>query len=216
MFGKVFERKQESTATAAAGSRGPKMPRYSGAWAVLRKRLLSEPGLRILDVGYTSPTNINYLTNLGHSLYLADLVHDAWIENWQMGADEDGNPIWNVEGFLTCALDFSGRDFDVILLWTALDYLPEPLVKPVVERLFESVKPGGEVLALFHTRLQGEETVHCRFHVTESNDVDVQLAEQFPIRRAFTNRSIERLFTNWSGHRQFLAKDGVSEVIMKR
>jgi hypothetical protein len=46
--------------------------------------------------------------------------------------------------------------------------------------------------------------------------VEVQLAEQFPIQRAFTNRSIERLFSGWSGHRQFLAKDSVSEVIMTR
>lgn len=217
MFSHVFERKQPTALPAVvANSRGARIPRYSGAWAVLRKRLLSEPGLRILDIGYTSPTNINYLTGLGHSLYLADIVHDAWVENWQMGNDEDGNPIWNVDGFLKHALDFSGRSFDIVLLWTALDYLPDPLVKPVVDRLSESVKSGGEVLALFHTRLQGDETAHCRFHLTEGNDVEVQRAESFPIRRAFTNRSIEKLFSQWAGHRQFLAKDSVSEVIMKR
>jgi hypothetical protein len=64
--------------------------------------------------------------------------------------------------------------------------------------------------------MQGEETVHCRFHVTASDDVEVQLAEPFPIQRVFTNRSIERLFAGWPGHRQFLAKDSVSEVIMTR
>ena len=42
----------------------------------------------------------------------------------------------------------------------------------------------------------------------------MQLTQQFPIQRAFTNRSIERLFAGWSGHRQFLAKDSVSEVII--
>jgi hypothetical protein len=46
--------------------------------------------------------------------------------------------------------------------------------------------------------------------------VEVQLAQPFPIQRAFTNRSIEKLFAGWSGHRQFLAKDSVSEVIMTR
>jgi hypothetical protein len=44
----------------------------------------------------------------------------------------------------------------------------------------------------------------------------VQLAQSFPIQRAFTNRSIEKLFAGWAGHRQFLAKDSVSEVIMTR
>ena len=45
---------------------------------------------------------------------------------------------------------------------------------------------------------------------------EVQLAQPFPIQRAFTNRSIEKLFEGWSGHKQFLAKDSVSEVIMTR
>jgi hypothetical protein len=46
--------------------------------------------------------------------------------------------------------------------------------------------------------------------------VEVQLTQQFPIQRVFTNRSIERLFTGWAGHKQFLAKDSVSEVIITR
>jgi hypothetical protein len=183
---------------------------------MLRRRLESEPGLRIIDVGYTSPANINYLTGLGHSVFLADLVHDAWTSDWKTGVDEDGNPIWNVAGFLEQSLTFSGRTFDVVLLWTALDFLPEAFVAPVVAHLHESMNPGGQVLAFCHTRTKGEETVHCRFHLTPGDDVEVQLGESFPIQRAFTNRSIERLFAGWGGHKQFLAKDSVSEVIMTR
>jgi hypothetical protein len=169
-----------------------------------------------MDIGYTSPSNINYLTSLGHSVFLADVVHDACTGSWQTGDGPDGKPAWNVEGFLSQSLNFSGRTFDVILLWTALDYLPEALVEPVVERLFEATNPDGQVLAFFHTRTHGEETAHCRFHVTDGDDVEVQLAHPFPIQRAFTNRSIERLFAVWSGYRQFLAKDSVSEVIITR
>jgi hypothetical protein len=210
-----FDKKQGG-GSIAAGPTGPRVPRHSGGWAALRKRLQAEPGLRTIDVGFTSPANINFLTELGHSVFLSDLVHDACAENWQAGTDEDGKPIWNIDGFLKQSLDFAGRTFDVVLLWTALDYLPEPFVAPVVAHLFSAMNPGGDVLAFFHTRMQGEETVHCRFHVTASDDVEVQLAEPFPIQRVFTNRSIERLFAGWPGHRQFLAKDSVSEVIMTR
>ena len=182
----------------------------------MRTRLQAEPGLCIIDIGYTSPVNINYLTSLGHSVFLADLVHDACTGDWQTGKDEDDNPIWNVSGLLKQSLNFAGRTFDVALLWTALDYIPEPMVAPVVAHLFSAMNRGGQVLALFHTRTHGEETVHCRFHVTAGDDLEVQLASPFPIQRAFTNRSIERLFAGWSGHRQFLAKDSVSEVIMTR
>lgn len=213
----LFSRKHDSgIAASGPGFAGPKMTRHSGGWAALRKRLQAESGLHVIDVGYTSPANINYLTSLGHSVFLSDMVYDACSRDWQKGTDEEGNPVWDIQGFLDQSLQFSGRTFDVVLLWTALDYLPEPLVAPVVAHLFAAMNPGGQVLALFHIRTQGEETVHCRFHVTESDDVEVQQAQPFPIQRAFTNRSIERLFANWSGQRQFLAKDSVSEVIITR
>jgi hypothetical protein len=212
-----FEKKQDTGAPApAAGLSGPRVPRHSGGWSAIRKRLEAEPGLRIIDTGYTSPSNINYLTSLGHSVFLADIDTDAWNGDWQTGKDEDGKTIWNVEGYLEQALKFSGRTFDVVLLWTALDYLPESLVAPVVAHLHSAMNPAGQVLALFHTRTQGEETMRFRFHLTSRDDIEMQLAQQFPIQRAFTNRSIERTFAGWSGHRQFLAKDSLSEVIMTR
>jgi len=212
-----FGKKPEIAPPASVqGLTGPRVLRHSGGWAALRMRLEADSGLRAIDMGYTSPSNINYLTGLGHSVFLADVVHDACTGNWQTGAGPDGNPAWNVEDFLEQSLNFSGRTFDAVLLWTALDYLPEALVAPVVERLFEATNPDGQVLAFFHTRTHGEETAYCRFHVTAGADVEMQLAEPFPIQRAFTNRSIERLFAAWSGYRQFLAKDGVSEVIITR
>lgn len=217
MINRFFANKQESNpAPADAGLTGPRVPRHSGGWAMVRKRLQSCEGLRVLDVGYTSPANVHYIAGLGHSIFLADIVADACTGEWQTGVDEEDHPVWNNEGFLEKALNFDGRTFDVALLWTSLDYLPEPLVAPVVAHLFKSMNTDGQVLALFHTRMQGEETVHCRFHVTDSDDVEVQLARPFPIQRAFTNRSIERLFAGWTSHRQFLAKDSVSEVVITR
>ena len=217
MLSRWFDKKHDSGHSAAGpGVSGPRVPRHSGGWAALRKRLQAEPGLRVVDVGFTSPSNINYLTSLGHSIFLADLVHDSCTGNWKIGEDDDGKPILNVAGFLETSLNFGERLFDVVLLWTALDYLPEAFVQPVVAHLYASMNPGGQVFSLFHTRTKGEESVYCRYHVTEGDDVEVQLAHPYPIQRAFTNRSIEKLFAGWSGHRQFLAKDSVSEVIMTR
>jgi hypothetical protein len=212
-----FDKKQQTAvAQSLPGLTGPRIPRHSGAWSLLRKRLQAEPGLRVIDTGYTSPSNINFLTNLGQSVFLADLEVEAYGENWITGTDEDDKPIWNAQGYLEHTLNFSGRTFDMVLLWTALDYLPEQLVAPIVGHLSDAMNPGGQVLAFFHTKTRDEEAVRCRFHLTEGDDVEMQLAQQFPIQRCFTNRSIERLFAGWSGHRQFLAKDSVSEVIMTR
>jgi hypothetical protein len=183
---------------------------------MLRKRLATEPGLRVLDCGSTSPANINYLTSLGHSVYMADLALDASDGEWRAGVDEDGKPLWNVDGFTQQNLEFSGRTFDMVLLWTTLDYLPEALVAPVVNALHGSMAAGGQLLGFFHTKLDPEHSPNYRFHITPTDDVEMQLARAIPQQRALTNRNIERLFTAWSGLKQFLAKDGVSEAIITR
>ncbi len=216
MLGRFLERKGDSPQTGQQARSGPRVPRHSSGWAALRKRMQAEPGMRVIDAGGTSPTNINYLASLGHSIFMADLVGDAYGSDWQTGLDEDEKPILNVEGFLEQTLSFSGWKFDIVLLWTVLDYLPEAFVEPVVDRLFGAVNPGGQVLAFFHTKTQSGWTDFCRFHVTEGDDVQVQDSPSFPIQRAFSNRNIENLFGKWSGFRQFLAKDGVSEVIITR
>ncbi len=216
MLGRLFDRQPASDGSSPQGLTGPKIPRHSGGWGTLRKRLASEPGLRVLDIGTTSPNNINFLTNLGHSVYMADLIEDAFSGEWMTGLDEDGKQIWNGEGFVQQNLQFSGREFDVVLLWSTLDYLPEGLVAPVVNALHTAMTPGGQLLALFHTKLQPEISPHHRFHLTDTDNVDLQLTKPATQQRALTNRNIERLFSAWSGLKQFLAKDGVSEAIIVR
>jgi SAM-dependent methyltransferase len=217
MLGRLFDR-QHATAENSNSTvpSGPRIPRHSGGWAALRKRLIAEPGLRVLDVGTTSPTNINYLTSLGHSVYMADFIDDVISQEWQTGKDEEGNPAWDTNGFVEQNLQFSGRIFDVVLLWTVLDYLPEPLVIPVIGALHRAMSPGGQLLALFHTKLEPKLAPHQRFHTTPTDNVELQLGRPATQQRALTNRNIERLFSEWSGLKQFLAKDGVSEAIIVR
>ena len=217
MPGRWFDRRAGSSeASGTQTASGPKIPRHSGAWTALRKRLTADSGLRVLDVGSTSPNNINYLTSLGHSVYMADLVEDAFTGDWQTGVDEDGKQVWDTEGFARQNLHFSGRTFDIVLLWTTLDYLPEALIAPVVRSLHTSMAAVGQLLALFHTKLQPDQAPHHRFHLTGTDDVEMQLTRPATQLRALTNRNIERLFSEWSGLKQFLAKDGVSEAIIVR
>lgn len=217
MLRRLFDKKAEiSTSPVSQHRTQPRLVRHSGGWAALRKRLQTEPGLRVIDAGATSPANINYLTGLGHSIFLTDPVADAWRGEWKTGEDEEGKPVWNVQGYLGQTLRFEGRTFDIVLLWTALDYLPDAFVVPLVNHLFAAVNPGGQVLAFFHTKTKGDEARYGRFHVTERDEVEVQFGHDFPIQRAFTNRSIQSLFERWSGFKQFLAKDSLSEVIITR
>ena len=99
-----------------------------------------------------------------------------------------------MEGFLAQNLDFADREFDVVLLWSTLDYLPGELVTPVVGRLHASMRPGGKVLALFHNKINGDNTAYCRYHLTDSDAIEMQATAPVAMQQVFTNRSIEKTF----------------------
>lgn len=171
----------------------------------------------MLDIGPTSPSNINYLTSLGHSVWMADLVHEALKGGWELPAAKEGDaPGFDVEGFFEQNMNFGGREFDVVLLWTTLDYVPEPLVAPLIEKLYHSLHAGGRVLALFHSKKTGPDTAFCRYHLTDSELIEMQESEPFPIQRVYTNRNIEKLFSAYSNCKFFLAKDHLYEVMITR
>jgi SAM-dependent methyltransferase len=195
---------------------GPRVPRHSSAWSTLLKQLKVEQGLRILDIGPTSPANINFLTALGHGVYMADIVQEALRGEWMRPGDEGADPGFDVDGFLDQNLDFAGREFDVVLLWTTLDYVPAALVDPVVQRFRSSMRPGGRILALFHTRPTGAQTAFCRYHLTDSDSIETQETTAYPVQRVYTNRNIEKIFQSYANMKFFLAKDNLYEVIITR
>lgn len=181
----------------------------------MQKSLQSQEGLRILDIGPTSATNINYLTGLGHSIYMANLVEEANRPEW-ITQEEGGEPVFDVDGFLAQNLSFSGRTFDIVTLWDVADFLPPAILTGVIRRLYEVTAPGGQILAFFHSSATGPMTEFARYHLTDSDQVEMQKFGIYPIRQAFTNRQIETLFKDFSSYRFFLAKDALREVIVVR
>ena len=181
------------------------------------KHLREEQGLRVLDIGPTSPQNINFITGLGHSLYMADVVHEALNSQWTTPpAEEGGERGFDVQSFFEQNLNFDGREFDVVLLWTTLDYVPTGLIQPLIDHLHKAVKKDGRILAIFHSKMIGQETSFYRYHLTEGDTIEAQESDPHPILRAYTNRNIEKLFSLYGNYRFFLAKDNLYEVIITR
>jgi hypothetical protein len=213
----LFSKRDDATGKSPTRHSGPRIPRHSSAWAALRKHLASEQNLRVLDIGPTSPANVNYLTQNGHGIWMADLATEALKGQWETSSPEPGEPpVFAVDAFLAQNMDFGGREFDVVLLWTALDYIPDGLVQPLIDRLHASMRPGGWLLAIFHAKTQAPNTEFYRYHLTDTDSVEMQEAEHFPVKRIYTNRNIEKLFTKFSNTRFFLAKDNLCEVLITR
>jgi hypothetical protein len=200
----------------AGSSNGERVPRHSSGWAQLLSHLRSQESLRILDIGPTSSSNINYITDLGHSVYMANLAEEAARPEWLLPAENGEPERYDVDGFIATNLTFSGRVFDVIILWDAADYLPEPLLAPVMARLHEVMQDGGKMLAFFHSKNTGPEVAFRRYHLTDSDLVQMQLYGNYPLLHTFNNRQIEKLLEQFSGTKFFLAKDNLREVVVTR
>ena len=197
-------------------SASARTPRHSSGWMKILARLKAEPGLRVLDIGPTSSTNINFLTNLGHSVYMADLVEEAAKPDWTVPAADGEAPGYDAESFLGRHMDFGDRRFDVVLLWDALDYIPGALASAVLRKLAAVLAETGQTLAFFHSRTSGPETVFCRYHVHDGDTLQTQAGTNHPVVTTYQNRQIESLLQELGSCRFLLAKDNTREVVVSR
>jgi len=205
----------ETTATPVRAP-GHRATRYSSGWVQMRKYLEGRPAQRVLDLGPTSPGNINYLTGLGHSVYMANLVEEAAQPEWMTVREGETETSFDVDRFVAEQMDFSGRRFDIVFFWDTADYLPAALTARVFERIYEVMEPEGVLMAFFHARDNGPDTAFQRYHLTPADSVELQASAPYSIQQVFQNRAIERLFASFSGFRFFLAKDNIREVLVFR
>jgi hypothetical protein len=203
-------------ATGARRGEPARLHRSSSGWTQLQKTLRAGEGLRVLDIGPTSAGNINYITGLGHSIYMANLVEEAARPEWTIAATSTDPARFDVERFIASNLNFSGRIFDIVLFWDTADYLPEPLLRPILHRLEEVIAPQGQILAFFHTKKENVDPGFFRYHLTDDVTVDMQRVGEYPIENVYNNRQIENLLSGFSSYRFFLAKDNLREVIATR
>jgi SAM-dependent methyltransferase len=214
----MFDFLKKERGSSAHSSERP--PRHSRGWIEVRTYLEKTPSLRVLDFGTTSPSNINYLTSRGHSVYMANIVQDAtrpeWLKPAQSLDSKDAEPEFDIDGFIAANLDFSGRDFDVVLLWDTANFLPPEMVPALFARLRKVLRPDGMLLAFFHSRLEGPETAFSRFQLADTDALIALDSGSFPVRKTYQTRQVEKFFEGYSSTRFFLGKDNVREVLAVR
>ena len=199
---------------------GERSMRHSRGWKDILEHLKQSDGLRVLDFGATSPANINYLTALGHSVYMANVVQDAARPEWLRPADPNAppgaKPEFDTERFATANFDFSQRDFDIILLWDTANYLPPSVVPALFDRLSQVLRPDGRLLAFFHGRADGPGTAFSRYQLTDSDSLIMLVSGHYPVQAIYQTRQIERFLQGYGSVRFFLGKDNVREVTAVR
>jgi len=203
---------------------GVRARRHSTAFKEFMRALGKQEELSFLDLGATSATNIALLTDRGHRLRTEDLLGSSFDEEFYKSA-EDGSKTLDIDAFLKENLQFRGQQFDAVFFWDIADYLPEPLVKPVIEKICSAMKPGGILLAFFHTKDAGPDAPYSRYHIVGDDALDLQplmvrdgsgKASLVRLQRVFNNRHIENLFRDYASLKFFLARDNMREVLVVR
>jgi SAM-dependent methyltransferase len=232
-FMKLF-RGSSSGTDAATPQVSQKLTRRSSGLGELSRLWASETPLCVLDLGSTSPSNIRFFTERTHKIYSEDLLV-ASTDPGLVTKDEEGKVILDSRKFLAENLVYPAAHFDVVLCWNLPDYLDESLVRPVMGRLWSVLKPGGMLLAFFHTKDAGPDSPCFRFHILDKDTLEMQrivlrrearrgptgavhtaLADGFRLQRVFNNRHIETLFRDFASIKFFLARDNVREVLVVR
>jgi SAM-dependent methyltransferase len=181
----------------------------------LTKLLKGSEGLAILDLGPTSPANITHFTGLGHRVYNEDVLLAAQNPEYK-GNGQNGAGGVDVDRFFHENLVFKNVKFDAVLCWDVPDYLAEPLVKPMIERIASVMNPKGYLLSFFHTKDAGPDAPYYRYHISGLDTMRLQRGPQFRLQRVFNNRHIENLFHDYGSLKFFLARDNVREVLVVR
>jgi len=234
-FMKLFRGSSTDAAQAVRPVSGAqRLTRRSSGLGEISRTLQSEEPICVLDLGYTSATNIRYLTERGHKIYSEDLL-EASTDPSLVTKNEQGQAILDSRRFLADNLVYPAAQFDIVLCWNLADYMDESLVKPVVARLWSTIKPGGMLLAFFHTREAGPDAPCYRYHIVGNDILEMQHVEarkdvrkgptgalhtaiekSFRLQRVFNNRHIETLFRDFGSIKFFLTRDNIREVLVVR
>jgi SAM-dependent methyltransferase len=211
-----------SAGPAETTSKAPaqKLTRRSSGMGEVSRTLSSQEALCVLDLGATSANNIRFFTERGHKYHSEDLLLGS-LDPGLVTQDEQGNRVLDERRFLAENLAYEGALFDVVFCWNLPDYLDESLVKPVVGRLWSTMKPGAMLLVFFHTKDAGPDSPCYRYHIMGQDVLEMQHIVapgkgSFRLQRVFNNRHIENLFRDFSSIKFFLARDNIREVLVIR
>src|ERR1700759_3446044 len=170
-------------AVAVAGTGASRAPEQHVATRVsngLKEFLWNLDGLgrgTMLDLGPAWQTTLSFFIERGFRVSSEDILpgwkeflteeearmREATVSN---NPDPEMTPGGRAERFLSGNLQYQKGSFDAVLLWDLLDYLEPAVAKQTVAWITELLRPGGVVLAMFHSK---KPEGFQRYRVADSN-----------------------------------------------
>src|SRR5438094_6493035 len=214
-----------TAAAAGAGSARAPDPRESTRVSNgLKEFLWNLDGLgrgTLLDLGPAWQTTLSFFIERGFRVSSEDFLR-AWKafltdEEKRLREDADARdkldmtPNGRATRFLAENLQYPRASFDAVLLWDLLDYLDPMLAQQTVANLTELLRPGGVILAMFHSKKPED---FQRYRVADSNSLQVISSPVIcPAQKVCQNREIQDLFTRFRTMKSFVGRDQLRETL---
>jgi hypothetical protein len=217
-------RTQGAPISAVGSTRAPESPESSRVSNGLKEFLWNLDGLgrgTLLDLGPAWQTTLSFFIERGFRVSSEDILRGwkAFLteEETRLRHDPDAcetldmTPTGRAKRFLAENLQYQRASFDAVLLWDLLDYLEPMLVKQMVANLTELLRPGGVILAMFHSK---KPEGFQRYRVADSNTLQVISSPVIcPSQKVYQNREIQDLFGRFRTMKSFVGRDQLRETL---
>lgn len=212
-------------AMAAGAHREPELQTTTRISNGLKDFLWNLEGLgrgTLLDLGPAWQTTLSFFIERGFRVTAEDILR-GWVEFQAREAAELKKEALTAEDyakrtpealankFLAENLQYGPSSFDALLLWDILDYTEPTLGKLMVAQVTEMLRPGGVVLALFHSK---KPTGFQRYRVMDTHTLQVLEAKTImPAQKVFQNREIQDLFGRFRSTKSYVGRDQLRETL---
>lgn len=179
--------------------------------------LRGQEGLNILDFAGASQANITFITELGHRLSSEDFVRSLELA-FGAGPDfyENQSDPERAEQFLNESLNFPPEHFDGVMIWDALQFLNPVLLQPMVDKLYEILRPNSLMLAFFHADEKAAQVPLYTYRIADQKTLILTPRGLRTRGQFFNNRGLEKLFSRFQSVKFFLTRDSLREIIVRR
>jgi hypothetical protein len=209
---------------AVGATRAPELQESTRISNGLKEFLWNLDGLgrgTLLDLGPAWQTTLSFFIERGFRVSSEDILRGwkAFLTEEEKRLREDAaacesvdmTPTGRATRFLENNLEYPRASFDAVLLWDLLDYIEPSLVKQMVVNLTELLRPGGVILAMFHSK---KPEGFQRYRVADSNTLQVVSSSVIcPAQKVYQNREIQDLFSRYRTMKSFVGRDQLRETL---
>ena len=177
----------------------------------------------LLDLGPISQSTVSFFTDKGFKVYAEDLLR-SWNAHLReeeermrvapAGTEAAMDPASQAQAFLDANLTYPDETFHAVLAWDLFDYLDSELLPRTASRLYSLLRPGGVLLAVFHSKMA--EQFH-RYRIVDAQSLElVPTIAPVPPRRALQNRELLNLFSSFRSSKTFVGRDQLREGLFTK